>query len=88
MKTYRIAAGSERYVGHVVAGDQVVALQRTDLQTAAVDRQSHIAAGVLHVRSIAQYPLDPPIDLFTHKRDNIFKTNISQTVQTEETNKY
>lgn len=63
--TDRVAAGSERNVGHVVTGDNVAAFQRADAQTSAADRQSNVASSMFHVRSVAQDPLDSPIDLST-----------------------
>lgn len=46
-----------------MASDDVAAFQRADSQAAAADGQGNVAAGVLHVRSVAQNPLDPSIDL-------------------------
>ena len=67
--TYWIATRGEGNVGHVVTGDRVVAFERVDLQTARIDDQRHVAAGVLHVRGVAQNALDAPIHLTTTTRE-------------------
>lgn len=76
--THWITAGSKGNVGHVVTGNDRAAFQRTNSETAAADGQCYVTTGVLHVRSIAQDPLDSSVHLRRNKKkERIYIVNVN-----------